>query len=650
MLAKVRATQDTLAHATEEGTAKWVTKEKEFRQWEKSKSKMLLLIGNEGAGKSYVTSNIISHLSDKFPQDPSHPSQVSVGFFYFKSDDPQLLSIENMLKTVAYQLSTNDAVYRNHVLNQCEKSKHESGVQGIWEHFFVKFFGPSQAQTHESSAYVVLDGLDGIPREDRLALLTLFKKFEDLHDLDLGSRLRIAIVGRPILVEEDDSPYTYSHYIDVSKKNFDDLSRYITNKVKARVQLIQPGRGSLPKAEKEALRDEIIASLMDGASGTFTWVNLMLDQIAKKTRKSQVRTILQNAPKGLDEAIHHVLEDLARDPDIELDDLNELLRWVTISRRSMYLGELFVILMLSHEDHEPNELLEERLRGRFSSFFRLVRTDGLATEMLQERARQTLRHETEEHKDMDDEHYDELLNQANVPSFGSDMSTTYVEFKDGGIRDFLFSKGHPPIGKSEDSPGIGFETQEAEVKISITCLRILQNKEHLTEFRKTNLAGYAATYAIDHVSKVDRSKISKEDRLTILILLSKLFSEEEALATWTEILTSIYAWRSLRDNLFGTGDILEGILGWFKDTGSIGDLDPDDATFVNEASRSSKDLLKPFAAYCSEIWLTKKGYNIDEGVFVIPEDHVVFLHYYYGLVSTFASSLNCYTMLTIIVQ
>ncbi|MCJ1358985.1 MAG: hypothetical protein MMC33_008985 [Icmadophila ericetorum] len=631
VLAKVLATQDTLIQGTEEGTTKWVTKDKDFRQWERSKTKMLLLIGNEGAGKSYVTSNIIVHLSHKFPQDPNHPSQVSIGFFYFKSDDPQLLSIENMLKTVAYQISTNDSVYRNHVLNQCERTKPENGVQGIWENFFVKFFGPSESQSHDSSAYIVLDGLDRVPKEDRNNLLKLFKKFEDLHDETTSSRLRIAIVGRPIIREDDDSPYSYSHYIDVSQRNIDDLSRYISNKVKTRVQIIQPGRGSLPKAEKETLRSYIISALTEGASGTFTWVNLMLDQIAKKTRKSQIHTILENAPKGLDGAIHHVLEDLARDPDIEVDDLNELLRWVTTGRRSLALGELFVILILAHEDHEPNDLLEERLRGRFSSFFRLDRSDGLTTELLQERARQVLRHETEQHKEMDDEQYDELLNQANVPSFKSDMLTTNVSFKDEGIRDFLIRKGHPPVGKNEDSPGIGFETQEAEVQITMTCLRVLQNRKHLEEFRKTNLAGYAAAFAIDHLSAVDRSKASAESKSTISGLLSKLFSREEALATWTEVLSLINGWWYFREVLLSDKKIIKAILGWFKDVESLDDIDSEDIAFMRDASKSLKDLLKPFATYCSQIWLTKKGYDIDKHIFIDPEDYVIFLHYYHGL-------------------
>ena len=50
------------------------------------RSHILWVLGGPGAGKSYLSSKIICHLEETYPQDPQHPSRVSVGHFYIKED------------------------------------------------------------------------------------------------------------------------------------------------------------------------------------------------------------------------------------------------------------------------------------------------------------------------------------------------------------------------------------------------------------------------------------------------------------------------------------------------------------------------------------------------------------------------------------
>ena len=73
----------------------------------------------------------------------------------------------------------------------------------------------------------------------------------------------------------------------------------------------------------------------------------MLEDIVKKSRKADIRTALDQAPKDLTKMIRHVFERLAVDPDTNKDDLNEMLGWVAYAERPLLLGELSTILKLN---------------------------------------------------------------------------------------------------------------------------------------------------------------------------------------------------------------------------------------------------------------------------------------------------------------
>lgn len=140
------------------GTGDWIRGESFFQAWIKKVMPVLWVSGNPGAGKSYLSSNIISFLGDRHPQGVQHPSHVSVGYFFFKDDSHKTRSFHQALCDLAYQISQNDPVYAKYVAASCDIAEDVSTLHSAWRVLFVNFF--LKKKDVGSSVYLVIDGVD----------------------------------------------------------------------------------------------------------------------------------------------------------------------------------------------------------------------------------------------------------------------------------------------------------------------------------------------------------------------------------------------------------------------------------------------------------------------------------------------------------
>ena len=90
-------------------------------------------------------------------------------------------------------------------------------------------------------------------------------------------------------------------------------------------------------------------------------------------RPQSIYDAMGTAPPRLEQMISHIFERLSRDPLVAdtIDDLNEILSWVALARRPLLLAEMHLILRLKSPTGEAMDLLEEKLKGPFASFFTL---------------------------------------------------------------------------------------------------------------------------------------------------------------------------------------------------------------------------------------------------------------------------------------
>ena len=254
-----------------EGTGNWIKEEPLFKAWVEEEEPILWIFGGPGAGKSFLSSKVISHLLELHAHDPDHPTRISVGYFYIKEDDDRLRSLNALLKSVGLQIANQNPVYKKHVLNVCEFRDRISTARSTWQNLFLDFFGSQQ--NADSAMFVVIDGLDEAPKAERMMFLELLRSLEDCRGVGSSKRPRLnfVIVGRPELQENiTDIWESRTIFIEVSAaKNRADIEGYI-NRGMRNIRALKNRRISV--ADRENLRADIVDKLKEGANGMFLWV------------------------------------------------------------------------------------------------------------------------------------------------------------------------------------------------------------------------------------------------------------------------------------------------------------------------------------------------------------------------------------------
>ena len=254
-----------------DGSGGWIKEEYLYKSWIKEEKPILWIFGGPGAGKSFLSSAIVSHLQDLYARRHDQPARVSIGYFYIRENDERLRSLNAIFKSVALQIAIDNPVYKKHVVNVCESQESIGNAKTSWQSLFLDFFGSQQ--NADSAAFVVIDGLDEAPKVEREMFLKILGSFEAYSNLGRSHRPRLnfVILGRPEL--RDIIALTWESrpvFIEVSAtKNRADIERYINGGVH-KVRALKIKR--IPLIDREKLRADIVTKLKQGANGMFLWV------------------------------------------------------------------------------------------------------------------------------------------------------------------------------------------------------------------------------------------------------------------------------------------------------------------------------------------------------------------------------------------
>ena len=140
------------------GTGDWIRREDSFKSWlnlENGRNPILLILGNPGSGKTYVSGNIISFLEQRYPQGAS---RTSICYFFFKDNHPDTRSFGQALNDLAYQISLNDPLYAKYLGSSLQSASEIGSIRSKWDRLFVDYF--VKKANIDSKAYMVLDGVD----------------------------------------------------------------------------------------------------------------------------------------------------------------------------------------------------------------------------------------------------------------------------------------------------------------------------------------------------------------------------------------------------------------------------------------------------------------------------------------------------------
>ncbi|KAE8356745.1 tetratricopeptide repeat domain protein [Aspergillus coremiiformis] len=566
-------------------TGDWIRDEQHFQEWINKNKPVLWVTGTPGAGKSYISSNIITYLKERHPQNVQHPSHVSVAYFFFKDDNPKSRSFHQALRDIAFKISQNDPMYAKHIAACVDSIEDISTLQSLWQKLYVDFF--IQNDVLDSSVYIVLDALDEAFAEDRQAF------FELLEDIQPGGQLQLLMLGRPHVAEEMDGvmeALSVSTIYVSDLNNSDDIVRYIRSSISKSVYL---------KRASKSLQSEIVTRLSTEAQGMFIWVDFMLKELLKKRDEGRMRKALDEAPKGLSQMIRHVLKGLSesmKDSPQYADDLNEMLAWITCAQRPLTLHELDNILKWRSEDGEGWIWLEGSLRRQFASFFLLSREDGLTTADLQRMAAIGAAYDMS--RSFDDE--DAFEDPDNPLDFDSDPRTTTVAFNHASLGDFFRSEGEGKVA-AEDCPPIGVDYLESNVLVFKRYIEIISWSEDSSKAEiAAQLLPVACTSILPTLKAIDIAKCDGETKQAIGFGVARLLSQESVLRNFVGHVAEIVY----------TKEHLDLFMKWLSEEDVQRSLPSDErAWFDGAVSENTVDIFLRCIKFIAKRWLQENQWS-----------------------------------------
>jgi tetratricopeptide (TPR) repeat protein len=526
------------------------------------------------------------------------PDDASVAYFFFRDNDAKTQSIQQALHDMAYQLTQSDPVYAKYLATGSHSPGEIASVRTAWSTLFADYWLGDEGT---GIAYLFLDGLDESFSAEREII---FELLGDVQDAGVNSRLRIVMLGRPHVVDElnmalgKDPP---TIHVEPSK-NGADIACYVEVSItKSR---------ALNKVSKK-LKAAIIETLTQKAGGMFMWVKLMiadLNRKAQRLRESDVQKALQQAPKGLTDMIKHVLEGYSSSiSDEEASDLNDMLMWISLARRPLFLGELDAALRLKSEEGEGLIDLEGNLRKNYASLFTLSRDDGLTTaELLAPKRAYDDEEDTVAGAD-EVEGEDDL----DFPSqFDSNPKTTTVSFSHASISDFFRD---PKQGKvratGDDCPEVGVNLEEAQVQIVRVCTDIIVDKKLRDRMKEAvSLASYAGKNWAEHLEQAEFKRATDEDKLAIGTNVARMMCDKELFPEWA----------GYRTYLYFTDDFAKPLLPWLRESILSGRLDSDISTQLRSINEDNAlDIFEPVLRFSAQRWLAPV-IGVEYSVKVVP--------------------------------
>lgn len=149
------------------GTGDWVCNELLFQAWvEKDDHPLLWVSGSPGCGKSFIAQNVVAHLEEQFSD------HNSVGYFFFRHNDPETRKFQCALRNIAFQVYQSDPSYRDYVDGHCHSPDDIKSIHAAWRVLFMNyFFNPGKSPARR--VMMVLDGVDEAFEEDCREFLRL---------------------------------------------------------------------------------------------------------------------------------------------------------------------------------------------------------------------------------------------------------------------------------------------------------------------------------------------------------------------------------------------------------------------------------------------------------------------------------------------
>ncbi|PLB45749.1 hypothetical protein P170DRAFT_439473 [Aspergillus steynii IBT 23096] len=578
------------------GTGQWCFSEPLFVAWERNQEMsppILGIEGVEGSGKSYLASTIIRRLRNRSSVD-SCGSRTLLAFYFLEGDSKEELKRTNhldlIIKSLVWQFTQADASYLRLAANVCEETS-DLDPDEIPDYFL---FNKDLARVIDATFFIVIDGIGDIVGDALIRFLRRVSTLTADHQ-----RVRVLLTGRPRAFEQLGSVKGMSfEKISISTKNRSDVEKYTQSRMNHIEALKDTRRMGIPE-----LRRKICDTLCEKTAGDYFRINTILKHISTLDYVHDIDQVLEDAGKERSEQIQGEIEKLNQTLDSkEIAEVNEIILWILYGREWFKPRQMAAVLYQRSGDLSLLPL-ETKLQIKYSLFE--VDSDG----------------------DIDFRSYEiaELIPERSqsLDSDREDSTSTTKKVKSSEVtivRHFLNTVCPPDLyDRFEFEPffeqklrGKGGhiyrdDKDMAEVKLAVTCLRILTEKR---DGRREILRPYAVSYVLQHLSSVDLAFVDREWKTAVGPRLLKLFTDEASTDAllWTNDLekAATFAWHARSAWLDSDGGVTE-VLRWFRDSAVVSSIsNPRARAWVSSLVSSTSpqmDLLKSFVDRMAVHWL-----------------------------------------------
>ncbi|KAF2497249.1 hypothetical protein BU16DRAFT_354597 [Lophium mytilinum] len=346
-------------------TLGWIWTNDEYLEWQRPESKMLLVYGKAGSGKSVLSKTVLGRIHAE--TEKSDPNSVVVLSYFCNSRKRPEESVLNVLKAFIFQfLRANKGEFRR-LLENCDSLKSqwnpsnvgefEFSFDALWDIFETVLDSPQK-----SRFYCIIDAMDECEHDDDKT--KFMKRLPQLFNGKLKAELKMLISSRPDWMTDWMTEKDFSHIspkpLEISLGSElmrEDIARIVDEEFR----LIK-GISTIDENEKEILKENLVFK----ANGMILWAKLALREIRKKLgiTLKWLRDVVEKMPTGLSEMYDRILADLVKrygsneetterpkeDWESDLSLSWRIIQWVARAGRPLTLEELQVAVAIDLHD------------------------------------------------------------------------------------------------------------------------------------------------------------------------------------------------------------------------------------------------------------------------------------------------------------
>ncbi|KAL4781521.1 hypothetical protein BJX76DRAFT_359810 [Aspergillus varians] len=324
----------TLRH---EGTGVWLLENPVFQSWYSGRRRHLWLHGLAGYGKTVLSATVLDYLARK--------NESLVLSFFFDFSDTTKLTLDSMLRSLAFQLYKGDvgsAIHLDALSQAHQNSSHQPAMKALSDTVLKML-------VVQRKVFIVLDALDESKTSGDVLLWIndVVSRPELVHvQLLFTSRPESEFLRHiPPLVEEQNC-------LPLEKQAVNsDIRSWVTSQLSQR-------RDFTEKSLSQALLERIQRRVGDEADGMFRWAFCQLDSLARCRHEAAMEEALASLPLNLNETYRRMI---AKIPTELKSDAIRLLQFIVHSKRPLTLAEAKEVIATQIENESRGFDIKRRL-------------------------------------------------------------------------------------------------------------------------------------------------------------------------------------------------------------------------------------------------------------------------------------------------